>query len=86
MAPDTVSAAGIGSCALCPESTIGQLEQMSNHHTVSTAGALSTLEATMRISMSPLMNEYVLRGFIALALVICRVKLGALVPRRIRRR
>ena len=40
----------------------------------------------MRISMSPLMNEYVFRGFIALALVICRVKLGALVPRRIRRR
>jgi hypothetical protein len=50
------------------------------------AGALSTPEATMRISMSPLMNEYVLRGFIALALVICRAKLGALVPRRIRRR
>jgi hypothetical protein len=81
-----VSAPGIGSCALGPESTIGQFEQMSNHHTVSTAGAVSTPEATMRISMSPLMNEYVLRGFIALALVICRVKLGALVPRRIRRR
>lgn len=59
---------------------------MSKHHTVSMAGALSTPEATMRISMSPLMNEYVLRGFIALALVICRAKLGALVPRRIRRR
>jgi hypothetical protein len=40
----------------------------------------------MRIAMSPLMNEYLLRGFIAFALVVFRVKLGALVPRRIRRR
>jgi hypothetical protein len=48
-------------------------------------GAAQT-EAQMRIAMSPLTNEYLLRGFIALALVFCRVKLGALVPRRVRRR
>ena len=35
----------------------------------------------MRIAMSSLTNEYLLRGFIALALVFCRVKLDALVPR-----
>ena len=40
----------------------------------------------MRVAMSPVMNEYVVRGFIALALVFVRVKLGALVPRRLRRR
>jgi hypothetical protein len=40
----------------------------------------------MRISMSVLTDEYLLRGFIALALVICRVKLGALVPRGVHRR
>ena len=40
----------------------------------------------MRVAMSPLMNEYVVRGFIAVALVLVRAKLGALVPRRIRRR
>ena len=81
-----MSAPGVGSRVLGRESTIGRHGQMGNHHTLSTADAVSKPEATMRISMSPMMNEYVLRGFIALALVVCRVKLGALVPRRIRRR
>ncbi|HEY2379276.1 MAG TPA: hypothetical protein VGH98_25060 [Gemmatimonadaceae bacterium] len=40
----------------------------------------------MRVSMSPMVNEYVVRGFVALALVLFRVKLGSLVPRKIRRR
>lgn len=44
------------------------------------------MEAEMRIAMSSLANEYLLRGFIALMLVFCRAKLGALVPRRVRRR
>jgi hypothetical protein len=44
------------------------------------------MEAPMRVAISPVMNEYLVRGFIALALVFFRVKLGALVPRRIRRR
>lgn len=39
----------------------------------------------MRVAMNPVMNEYLVRGFVALALVVFRVKLGALVPRRIRR-
>ncbi|HKW47847.1 MAG TPA: hypothetical protein VJN70_10390 [Gemmatimonadaceae bacterium] len=43
-------------------------------------------EAPMRVAMNPWMNEYLVRGFIALALVFFRVKLGALVPRRIGRR
>lgn len=40
----------------------------------------------MRMPMNPTMNEYLVRGFVALALVFFRVKLGSLVPRRIRRR
>jgi hypothetical protein len=38
------------------------------------------------MSISPMMNEYAVRAFVALALVFFRVKLGALVPRKIRRR
>ena len=39
----------------------------------------------MRMSIGPMMNEYAIRGFVALALVFFRLKLGALVPRKIRR-
>jgi len=40
----------------------------------------------MRIALSPLTNEYLFRAVIAFALVVCRVKLGALVPRGTMRR
>ncbi|HKW10788.1 MAG TPA: hypothetical protein VJO33_10430 [Gemmatimonadaceae bacterium] len=40
----------------------------------------------MRIPMNPVMSEYLLRGFVAVALVVCRMTLGALVPPRIHRR
>lgn len=40
----------------------------------------------MRVSSSLIMNDYLLRGFIAAALIVCRVKLGSLLPRRLRRR
>jgi hypothetical protein len=40
----------------------------------------------MRIVTNPVMSEYVFRGFILAALVLCRLKLGGLVPRGARRR
>lgn len=40
----------------------------------------------MRIATNLVLNGYLIRGFIALAIVLCRVKLGELVPRGVRRR
>jgi hypothetical protein len=39
----------------------------------------------MRIATNPEMSAYIFRGLIVAALVLCRVKLGGLVPRGTRR-
>lgn len=43
-------------------------------------------ESPMRTATTLVINEYFLRGFIAVALIVCRVKLGSLIPRSTRRR
>jgi len=43
-------------------------------------------EGPMRAPTNLAVSEYLLRGFIAAALIVCRVKLGSLIPRSLRRR